>query len=161
MLVEHPTDQQIYDSDYRHAGRQGYKRAYLKQQRLAKWEQRNAENTVQVDSRSGGLDASLNNPYPGSYLARALRAQQPEEAAQAAPATRIPALSPSDEKEAKENYQMYYYPHTDSFNAKKYAQRFGAALHIIVHEQWDSLDATRKGIIETILHSDEARQKFS
>ena len=162
-LVEHPTDQQIYDSEYRHAGRQGYKRAYLKQQRLAKWQSRNAENTVQIDGRpSGGLDASVNNPYPGSYLARALRAQQPEEAAQAAPGTRIPVLSPSDEKDARQAFETYHYQWTLLRERQEAAVTYGVALGICIKgEVWKNIDQTRRNILETLINSAESQSRFS
>lgn len=158
-LVEHPTDQQIYDSEYRHAGRQGYKRAYLKQQRLAKWQSRNDENTVVVDSRpSGGLDASLDHAYPGSYLARALRAQQPEEPAASAPVTRIPANI--DERSAQSSYETYHDRWTLSLERNEALVRFGIALNLAIPGE-KRLDQTRTDLILRLINSAEAANRFS
>jgi len=133
-------------------------RAQKKAKKLAEWEARNAANTTEVEQRDGSrfLPKELQHSYPQPRFA--LPQQKVEEAPQP---SLIPALSPADERIARENYQMVFYPYTDSFDAKKYTQRFGAALGLIhPDEPWDSLDVIRKNLITRILRSDEARQKF-
>jgi hypothetical protein len=146
-----------------HSSHASYHRARKKAQRLSDWENRNAENTVQVDSRpNGGLDASLDHAYPGSYLARALRAQQSEEAAQVEKPSLIPALSPEEFRTAKDAWEWYFYQYTLSDDRRKWIMKFGIALRLALpQETWQGLDDVRRSLIIRLIESEDAVKRFS
>jgi hypothetical protein len=164
MLKEHPTDLEVGESGWN--SRAAYLRAYRRQQSelsaKSNLESKSAEFQASggTERSSGRLPQHLDNPYPGSYTQRAFRPTQSE--AQVAPATQIPALTPQAEKEAKDNYQMFWYPYTTSLDAKRYGMRFAAAIGIVhPQEVWDTLDPVRQNIIKASLNSTEAKARFA
>jgi hypothetical protein len=143
-----------------HSSHASYHRARKRQERLDAWENRNAANSTAPSERASRLPAHLDHEYCGSYTQRALHQVQ-QEAAPAPPPSLIPALSPQDEKDARDAYEWYFYPHTLSDDRKRWAVKFAAALHLVVPgETWAGLDSVRRNIITQIIESAEAKVRF-
>ncbi len=166
MLVEHPSDLQVGESGWNSRG--AYLRAYKKQQAELSAKS-NLESKIAEFQAQGGsnrsesrLPSNLDNPYCGSYLQRALRAQQPEEAAQVEKQSLIPALSPEEFRTAKDAWEWYFYPHTLSDDRRKWAMKFAAALRLALpQETYSGLDDVRRSLIIRLIESEDAVKRFS
>jgi hypothetical protein len=146
-----PTNDEVYASPF--ASHAAYHRARKRQAKLDQWQQRNDENST-ASERSSRLPAHLDNPYPGSMSQRALHPQSE----QASKPSLIPELSPSDEKFARDAWSMYHDKFCDSFNDKRFLQRFAVALHLAIPDE--VLDDTKKALAVRLIESQDAYKKF-
>ena len=156
-MTEENLDTQAWKAGY--SSVPAFLRAQKKAKKLDQWQQRNDENSTATSERSSRLPQHLDRPYCGSYTQRALHPVLEEQTE--AQVTTIPALSPSDEKDAREAYGWYFYPHTLAYERGQWSLKFGIALRLAVsQENWATLDQTRKNLILNLLNSEEAATRF-